>query len=142
MDEQKRTVGLKRMCAYVVELQPLMRLSHWHIEVPDVEPETDAWADVVRLQHAQDAVIRLSDQHFDNTPEQQRETIVHELLHCHLRDLIGVPQMIKQEISLPLFAALGDRISHEEECLVDALAQLLAPLLPLPPVKANQEHVA
>lgn len=132
---KRRRKTLKRAEAYLRVLQPLMGLAHWTIEIALDPPENNAWGDVTRLSHAQDAAIRLCEDFGDLTSEQRRETMVHELLHCHLRDLIGTPAMVKQEISLPLWAALGDRMNHAEECIVDALARIIAPFLPLPEAK-------
>lgn len=67
-------------------------------------------------------------------PELQREVIVHELLHCHIparRD--GSWHGLQQLLGMPAYTVFSDAMNQELEHVVDAIANAIAPMLPLPP---------
>jgi hypothetical protein len=81
--------------------------------------------------------IYLSEDFDANTRAAQRETIVHELLHCHLNPLDShLALQVKHWEAGSVMAAKAGHRSHEEY-VVDDLARIIAPSMPLPPkVKA------
>ncbi len=131
-DERRRNLDAVR--AYVALLQPLFRLQHYEIEVWDEPPENkDAFADCGTKSRQHWARLRFAEKHFDTSPDEQRNTVAHELLHV-LHDGVDVA-------AIEGFGGLAttseewarQRYDHENERLIDALSRVLAPLLPLPP---------
>lgn len=134
MKAKTRRRHLDRMRRYVAVLQPLLRLQGWDITVPDEPPEEDdAWAVCERSKHGWDARVFIADRLLAASPDQQRKTLVHELLHlythdwhvAHLDALTGLEQTSRNWAR--------ERHDHEHERCVDAIARVLAPFLPLPP---------
>jgi len=67
-------------------------------------------------------------------PAEQRQTLVHELLHvpvCDIRDYLTdvLPDLLGKPASL----AITEHVRHVEELAVDQVAEAIATLLPMPP---------
>lgn len=122
--------------AWIDEAKPILRLSHWYVvakEEPPQHPDgtihTDAFAGSYIRDNSDHASVHLGDSFWEETPEEQRETLAHELLHCHL---------------YRLHAFIGDRLrrsdretaSQMEEVAIEQLSRIVAPLLPVPGIPA------
>lgn len=130
---QARQRALDAVRAYVRDLLPLLRLSHWEIEVQDQPPQNEqADANCWTSNNCYVAKLRFSDRHFAATASEQRVTVVHELLHivtseweCACRDIIDgldpTAQMWARE-----------RYERSMERAIDMLSRILAVALPLP----------
>ena len=125
---------IERMRRYVAVLQPLLRLTQWEIDVQFQYPDSEealAESQVVRGRWV--AMIRFNDKHFLNSPEEQRDTVVHELLHvvtAHERRVVWE----MYECPLPGDKSLAWKaFDFEQEMVMDHLATVLGPHLPLPP---------
>lgn len=138
MNEQKRKAGLDRMRAYIAQLQPLMRLQQWDIRVIDEEPSDGCLADCGCFQHEHMADFRLADHFFANSPDRQRNTIVHEMLHVAVegwwRSTVNTTEGLN---SIAQIWAM-ERNTYQMEMTVDHLSRIIAPFLPLPPAEASQ----
>jgi hypothetical protein len=117
-----------RTCANTVGL------SAWEIEVVREELPKNVIARCRVPRARQFGEVVVDDEFFDLTPEEQRATIVHELLHCHFAQITEVV-----EESLPVM--LGKpayhvfEVAHDlalERCL-EATAVAFAEMLPVPP---------
>jgi hypothetical protein len=119
---------------WIDEAKPIVRLGHWYIVAKDNPPEngdgqvdTDAFAGSYIRDNSDHASVHLGDSFWEESPEEQRETLTHELLHCHL---------------YRLHAFIGDRLnkadrataSSMEEIAIEQLSRIIAPLLPLPEI--------
>jgi hypothetical protein len=133
MKGRKRRELLKTAGEYGKQLQLLMRLDHWRVTIIDEPPPDCDNADVTWWEDKYRADMRLSDRFLRSAPEDQRYSLVHELLHLHLRGVALTSKGLRHHLSEAEFAWLDNRFEHEEELAVDALAELLAPFLPLPP---------
>jgi hypothetical protein len=133
MKKRERQAGLARMREYVAQLQPLLRLQHWDIVVMDAPPDDNALADncCYMRQHRND--VRFSDRFFAKSPEEQRETTVHELLHIVVEHWYRSTRAAFEGLSSTSQEWATERNEHEMEMCVDQLSRILAPLLPLPP---------
>ena len=81
-----------------------------------------------------DAIIELHEDFFGRTPEGQRQTLVHEVLHLQTARLCrAFTQLAKQFPEHGAIAYAAQRHDDEEEIVVDRLARAIAPLMPLPP---------
>ncbi len=134
MDESMRLAGIERMRAYVAIVQPLLRLSQWEIYVQFQYPSREgalAESDTVRGRWV--ATIRFGDGHFLDAPQDQRNTVIHELLHVVTAN---ERRVVWESYECPL---PGDKsiawkaYDFEQEMVMDHLATVLAPFLPLPP---------
>ncbi len=133
MHARARKKHLAEVRAYVARLQPLLRLAHWECEVADDEPATPgAVASCDPNTRIHRATLRFSDRHFADPPEEQRDTVVHELLHCTTDGMWLALEAFKEATSDVSYAHLSDRYVHELECAVNQLTKLIAPSLPLP----------
>jgi hypothetical protein len=109
-------------------------LSDWEIEVRRESLPDDTLGRCFVPRARQSARILIGDTFAEASREEQRATIVHELLHCHFAPLVEIV-----EESLPML--LGKPAYHSfetahdlalERCL-EAQAVAFANLLPLPP---------
>jgi len=119
---------------YVRLLAWKMGLGDWHITLDKMLPNGDALAQVHITYGQKRARIQLSRQ-FKRLPrEGQRQTLVHELVHCHLERV--------RLSSLNWTGPLGKKATqmavnevHDHiEFAVDAIATAWAETLPLPPL--------
>lgn len=135
MEEATRLAQIERMRRYVAILQPLLRLHQWTIEVQFQYPNSEsaiAESDVVRGRWL--GTIRFNDVHFQHPPEEQRNTVVHELLHivtCNERRVVW--EAYECEVPGEKKSVAWKAYDFEQEMVMDHLAAVLAPFLPLPP---------
>ena len=111
---------------YLRALADAMTLRDWAFRILDVGPsDEDAMALIRPTYGRRHASIWLSDDFLDDSPEAQRHTLVHELIHCHFA---GAQHYLDDCLDGDARAAY--RLMLESG--VDAVADALAPLLPLP----------
>jgi hypothetical protein len=112
--------------AYFREVADRMRLKDWTVEVaPDPPADSGALAEVVCTYGRLWATVRLGDGFLVRSPEEQRHAVVHELVHCHT-DLAA---QIALEAMPEAVKAVFRRLKEHE---TDALAEIIAPHMPLP----------
>lgn len=137
---QRRAAGLRRMRAYVAQLQPLMRLSHWDISVSEGPARDTAEASIWHSKNCHIAVVYFADKHLAQSPQEQAVTVAHELLHLHLADLDYAAQEGIASLGPLSKPYVEERYTVAMERAVDALSRVLAPFLPLPP--SEEERAA
>lgn len=118
---------------YIRHLGDALLLRDWELDLSRENSSNDSWASINVSDVANQATIRFGLEWPQHTPDQQREFVVHELLHVHADRLQRViVQLAEQwsENSACQFAKETHR--KETEILVNSLARLLAPHLPLP----------
>lgn len=119
--------------AYVSSMKDLLGLADWTIIV-DWEPSSEETCATVRPVAGQKrAVLNLGPSFLEDTLEDQRHTIVHELVHCHLFPSTELVRQTHQEL-LPKSAATAAWVAlmANVEYATDGLADVLAPYMPLP----------
>jgi hypothetical protein len=81
------------------------------------------------------ARLRFGDEFFTATSaEEQRQTVCHELLHCHMsnmRDVVRVELGEMHALSQREYELIYNMHNRQLEYMVDNLAYAFAPLLPL-----------
>lgn len=109
----------KQIERLVKDWQKRLRLDHWEIRI-DWNSQAASIAENERSNFYDSAIIRLGTAWPTWSADYAEQTIVHELLHCHDRDL---QQAVK--------ALEGDQTwaTHEIEGLVDRLAMVLVSLV-------------
>jgi hypothetical protein len=120
---------------YVSELAPLLRLADWTIRLdwkpaPDAEGESTL-AMITPQPRKKAATLQLGETFLDLPAEQQTQVLCHELVHCHL---FPTEELVRSTLTLlgegeqrVAEIALEQQIEHA----TDALAEALAPLVPI-----------
>ena len=117
---------------YISEAQQTLNLGQWKIELEDSPCEDDALAEIEVSENLWQARIRVAYSFFKEKPEEQRDTIVHELIHVHTAGIERSRDRMEKilgELAWPVFQA---SMENEVERAVDALAKIVAPTLPIP----------
>jgi hypothetical protein len=117
---------------YISEAQQTLNLGQWKIELEDSPCEDDALAEIEVSENLWQARIRVAYGFFKEKPEEQRDTIVHELIHVHTAGIERSRDRMEKtlgELAWPVFQA---SMENEVERAVDALAKIVAPTLPIP----------
>jgi hypothetical protein len=116
---------------YLRDLADLLGLRDWHITLSRASAESGSRAQVDIHRTKDECEIRLSSEWWSYTLEQRRLTIVHELIHAHTTRLCRV---VTRMTGLgPEHLEYVQRAhDEEEEIVVQRLARIIAPYLPLP----------
>lgn len=125
---------------YVDDVRGRMNLGQWSLRLSDQHPENDrqAGTDVIGRIDPVDgrylAVIRLALRFWDDSPEEQRETVVHELAHLYHQPMTGPLEFgpVEKLIGTAAWAILRDVIDRGAEQMTDHLTKVLAEFMPLP----------
>lgn len=119
--------------AYIRQLADLMQLRDWDIALSRGAPQSDtADAEICTFYGQRGAEISLPVKFFAQTPERQRRFVAHELMHCHVEDLSECMRLYVNNNG-HMEGLIAQVYRREEEVLVDTLAHVVAPFLPLPP---------
>lgn len=121
------------MTNYVRLVADQLGLREWNITVSTEPADEGNLADISISYGQHRATVRFAGDRSRWTPEDTRNTVVHELLHCHLNiltDLMGdIAEAIASEGATDVAVAAHQYVS---ERIVDALAAVIAPFVPLP----------
>src|SRR5690349_7962272 len=100
-----RHEAIDRLRPWFVEMAGALHLGHWVIRVPyeDRPDDAEAGAAVERIYGQNVARIFLGDTFLESSPEEQRETYAHELLHCHFRAIIEARDSVEDLLGKPAF---------------------------------------
>lgn len=122
----------KTLAEYVRWVADQLELRDWtiHLEHIPCDPERAGEAECVR--YRRDIHISVNHRFRDYPPEEQRETIVHELLHAHHE---ACWRMVQADLAEPLgkiaYYVFCDAYRANMEHCVDALAKALSKHMPL-----------
>ena len=119
---------------YVKNLQKILRLQDWKISLDwkKFVDDDDAYATNTPIGHTKRSVIHLSNMFLGLNNEDQAQTLIHELLHCHLFAL--------DNLAGDTVDALGSKsagkvfevaLEATVECTTDTLADVLLPFVPI-----------
>jgi hypothetical protein len=122
---------------YLRRLADLMTLRDWEILLLRELPNNDSsWAEIEVCRTHDTAWVKVSWPEFYlvRTPEQQRETLVHELIHIHL----DRPDAIMCDLTAMFPENTANQFAKDQhknaiEFSTHRLTRALAPFLPLPP---------
>jgi hypothetical protein len=114
----------QRFSAYLRRLADALKLSDWRVEIDDRPPDSGrATAEVECVYGRRYAVVRLSERFLEQPPDEQRNSLVHELIHCHLNPAAAMA-----------LDEMGDggagHFRRMLEYAVDGLADAIAPHMP------------
>ena len=118
--------------AYVAACLPVLNLANWKVTIlTDVAPE-DRYADIEPNDQAQTASLRVGNLFWTQKPDDQRLTIVHELLHLHLCRLDQTVDRLEPVLGSAAWAPWAAVYEDVYERATDAIAEVLAPQVDLP----------
>lgn len=120
--------------AYINQIRDGMGLGRWDVYVGAERAPKGARASVNPVEGRAVASIRLEKDWLDSTPEEMRNDIVHELIHLVHRDQTDLVRMVACE-AIPKQSAydvLWGAFRLATEVMVDHLASVIAPTMPLP----------
>lgn len=123
----------KALDAYVRWLANEVGLRDWTIRIDrDADGSEGAMASVRVVRGRKFAAIRLGADWATFTPDEVRHTLVHELVHAHTAPLDFIVEDTADALGSHAYAMLvvGWNLAHETT--VDALADVIAPHMPLP----------
>lgn len=115
----------QRFAPYLRRLADLLGLKDWHVRIADEAADACADASIEWTYGRKRARVWLGEHFLDDTPEGQRHTLAHELIHCHFGPAWDIAVEGLADAAASPFRRLA-------EYAVDGLADAIAPLLPLP----------
>lgn len=115
----------QRFAPYLRRLADLLALKDWRAEIIGRPAADHAIATVDLIYGRKLMQLRLSEDFLAASPEDQRHTVAHELIHCHLEAAWEIAADSLPEEARPGFVRMM-------EYGIDGLADAIAPLLPLP----------
>lgn len=122
----------KTLGEYVRAVADQLWLRDWKFHLMHEPCEEGKAGNVVCVEGQREANISLARHFSELDPEEQRETIIHELVHCHLE---ACWRMVQGDLDEPLgkvgYYVFCDAYRRNMELAVDALAKALAPHFPL-----------
>jgi len=112
---------------YARDVADRMGLRDWEVRVSEHRPEKGIAARLHATEGRKYAWIAFGKCFYKLSPEKQRQTVVHELVHIHFTPM-----------HLPLFDGMESELARKFyvsafEYGVDAIADIIAPSMPLPP---------
>jgi hypothetical protein len=129
------TRQINALVAYVRRVRNWMALQHWEISIIDRAPsDNTARAQLETTEGRYLAGLWVSDSFFDSPAEEQRQTVVHELLHVAGREQNDVIRAggLSTVLGQTAYGLVWENYKAAHERLVDQLASVLAPHAPLP----------
>lgn len=120
---------------HIRTLADALLLRDWEIELDRTKADDDAWAQVCVSDVKNHARIKvLWPEFFHRTPGEQRQSLVHELIHPTFDRTDRVMYQLAEQLSENSACQFAKEAHRKEiEICVQRLARILAPHLPLPP---------
>lgn len=123
------------IAGYVRHMADLLCLRDWEIVIDWTPTSDDSCAEIQPIFGQKRATLSFGPTFLALASTDQRQTVAHELLHCHLF-------AVTEQSRVSFAAVSGDEavvrlaqagVEHSTEIAVDGIADAFAPLLPLPP---------
>lgn len=131
--KKARKRQFKAAIAYFERLRNAMLLGHWTLHFSREAPDNDEAAASIRAYEVRNvATVKLGEGWYAGSREARRHYAVHELLHLHLVRLDYTTGDFEHVTDEYAWRLLWRAYHRQMELTVDGLADVLAPLLPLP----------
>lgn len=117
---------------YITKLQGLMHLTHWDIGVVEGSAAPGNYAQVQTITGRYSALIHLCDEWESLSREDERQYVVHELLHVHqamIHPFLSVD--LKEHLAPAMWELVNAGFDRQMEYMTDDLSNIIAPLFPL-----------
>lgn len=130
------------VCQYIRDTADTLTLRDWTIIVQDLTPDADdAAASIKSTYGRRRAQMRLRRDWYNEMPEDIRHYVVHELLHLHHEGTDTVLHGLKPTLGTAIFEPVYEAYKWQMELATDAVAEAIAPLLPLPIIPDGPEDM-
>lgn len=119
---------------YVRRTADLIGLKDWTLYICDAAPKEEEWvAQCDPWPGRKHAELAFRQDFFTRNPDEQRSTIVHELIHCHLAGMSHLVRVtLAKELGQSAYTLFEDAYRSVMEYAVDGLADALSGGFPLP----------
>jgi hypothetical protein len=129
----------KRLKAYIKLLRDELGLSEWALvleyKTTGDDGDYEAWATIHPREAKREAEMHVAYDFREQTPEKQRYCLTHELLHLYHRDSVEVMRLTLPKLLGEVgFTAVWEPYRQLTELMVDNMARMLAPRMPLPDI--------
>lgn len=122
----------KALGRYIRWVADAMELRDWHFSLDHEPCEERLVGSCVCTNGARHATIAVSGNFREIDPEEQRETIVHELVHVHWETCWKMVQSdLGDALGKPVYYVFADSFRRGMEYGVDGLAKAIAKHMPL-----------
>lgn len=117
---------------YVSELKSMLRLADWNIEIDWKRPsEKKTYATIDPIEGQKFAIMRIGENFHNLTSYEQSQTIIHELIHCHLEPLTNFSENVVKQVARGKSRNLAMyTLNLHNEYATDGLADAFVTLLP------------
>ena len=126
---QKRRRALED---YLRSTQHVLGLSHWVIDVDWSQHPKGSWAEIIRWPNQQRATLTVGELFLPADPVEQRNTVVHELVHVVLFNLHDMATRVVEELPDAASRLAETLLNDEVERTTDTIAAIVETLVPLP----------
>lgn len=135
MDQARRDFWLH----YLRMLANRMELRDWTVALSARPCEDGANAEIDRHRNHKYASISLCVGFDQRSDEDNRLTLVHELIHCHFNDSDALLDEARWQVDKTWLHLLCKNMGTAEERAISTLANIIAPVLPLPGAYENED---
>lgn len=122
---------------FVTAAKPRLRLADWTVRFDFKSLPQDSTATMAHLPKSRWATLTLGESFRRESAQVQRQTLVHELVHCHLFDLHETAERLVEDLTLGDAQAARTLLIDRCEWAVDTLADAFVPLVADLPVPAD-----
>jgi hypothetical protein len=117
--------------AYVADLAQRIGVAHWQITVKHEPCGADAYAEISQSIDHHEADLSVCQEFAQRTPTERRYSIVHELIHLHLAEMVGHTNHLQTALGNQVFEVFRRVYGTANETATHALARVIAPYIPL-----------
>lgn len=124
----------KHLGEYVRWMANELELRDWTVTVSRESPVNPEYAATVDCTYGRKCLTIKFCENFltSHTPEQQRSTVCHELIHAHFKAIQWAYNNLQTELSPSAYRMGWEGINDQLEFGIDAMADAVAKHLPLP----------
>lgn len=117
----------KRLERYVRHLADELGLRDWTFVIGHRTADADKCAQIAVADEAKVARILFSADFWDHSPAERRDTVIHELLHCHTTPLTSVFEDLAEVVGRTVAHPTSRVVYRQIEWIINAIAGSIAP---------------
>jgi hypothetical protein len=119
------------LAGWVREVADMLALRDWRIFVSPFDAEKDSHATSWIANRYDEQWIAVGRRFFDESPDERRETLMHELLHPHFYRVTRLGfDLVERELGTRTEAVIETAVEVAEELAIDRLARAIAGFFP------------
>lgn len=133
MSVAERKERIDHLSDWLDDVRCAVGLSDWTLNFRTNPSADGATADCWRRPGSKEGTVRFSDDFFESDREAQRETVIHELLHFHMRYIFDVTNSMERVLGRQAWEVFDEVLEAAEEAVIDSIARAIAHRFKLPP---------